>query len=195
MSRPDPWTCSFVDWVAAFEGADFEQTWREQLQWAKAQEIAKRRDEIVSSGRAVLDAVADCAVAGLAMPPWLTEEFVRRHQAVAGFSAATWDAPIAFGPAHPTLGRKPTASQLRALNAQSRAAPVLAALFDREGIPRTPRGYAAAAKKLHKSGVTREQIKLWLPKKHMTRARKEVTPTADALQSANPFGIVKKEGE
>ena len=197
MSRPDPdpWTCSFAEWTASFEGADFEETWREQLQWSKAREIVEHREQIMSSGRAVLDAVADCARAGLTMPPWLADEFVRRHQAIVSYRAATFDDPEAFGPTHPDLGRVPTVSQLRAKNAQRRAAPVLAALFDQRELPRTPKGYAAAAKLLHRGGLTPEQVRLWLPKRRRKGASKGSAPTADALAWANPFGVVKKKGQ
>ncbi len=201
MSRLDPWTCEFADWMAAFEGADFEQTWREQLQWAKAREIAARRELIVSSGRAVLDAVADCARAGLTMPPWLADEFLRRHQAVAGFIAASWSDPSSFGPAHPALGRKPTTAQLRALEAQGRAAPALEWLFhpDRPGrLQRTSEGYKAAAKVLRKSGLSTKQIRMWLPKlkphrRHPSKRRAIDTPTSDALKWANPFGVKSRK--
>ncbi|MBX3601186.1 MAG: hypothetical protein KF863_11210 [Rubrivivax sp.] len=52
-------------------------------------------------GAAVLDAVAQCAAHGLALPPWLAAEFVARHQrAVKGF-CRTWCDSDAFGDVYP----------------------------------------------------------------------------------------------
>lgn len=165
MNKPDPWTCAAGEWIDYFADADFDSTWREQLQWVQAQAIAVRRAAILSgTGRDVLDAVAECARCGLVMPPWLASEFLRRHGAVTSYQAATWDDPGAFGLAHPDLGRKPKKSTLQANERRKLALPALAFLFGAGGLARGANGYKAAAARLRKSGISAKQVKSWLPK-------------------------------
>lgn len=98
MSGPapfDPWT------MTTEKSLEVDMDERQLNQYLAAKGINQRRDEIVRSGFAVLEAVAACARRELVMPEWLSKEFRRRFNAVCFHRTASWDDEQAFGRPYP----------------------------------------------------------------------------------------------
>lgn len=189
----DPWESTLEDGLAHFSGE--EEISEAHMRWLAAREMVARREAIISSGRNVLDAVADCARLGLPLPGWLAAAFLTRHSAVRHCRVPSWDDPQAFGSPYPGAGRVPTRTQLSAMALRDRSIPLLQALFDPAGryrLPRTAAGYAEAAAKL---GLSPKQVRTWLPK---TRKNRRGTPSDDSVELGraglewnDPFGLGK----
>jgi hypothetical protein len=157
----DPWAATLDEWLAHFDGdTRAEETFD---QFGRAVAIAKApADPKDWSGRDVLQAVANCAHFGLAMPTWLASQYLRRFRWVVAARAPSWDHPRVFGEAFPGIGRpRPTGVQLFVLRQKMSAVPALERFFSTGNAKRNPAGYAAAANEL---GLTVKQVRTWLPK-------------------------------
>lgn len=98
MSEPTP----FDPWSMTTEKSlEVRMDERQLMQYLAARDMTKRREEIVGSGFAVLEAVAACARYELIMPAWLSAEFRRRFNAVRFHRTASWDDEQAFGRPYP----------------------------------------------------------------------------------------------
>jgi hypothetical protein len=72
------------------------------FQYFATRMVLRLRPKIeMGSGFAVLQAVAECARTGLAMPDWLAVEFLKRYRAVRHYEERSWDAPKSFGRPYP----------------------------------------------------------------------------------------------
>lgn len=92
----DPWTATREEARAAQVGCN-DLGAGPLMQWIFARKLMAKRELIEVDGGAVMDAVADCATVGLAMPDWLARAFLKRYDAVARARAISWDDSAAFG--------------------------------------------------------------------------------------------------
>jgi hypothetical protein len=84
-----------TQWVEEFRQSPLYREIGEELLREAQQQVRK-----TGSGRAVLDAVATCALHDLVMPDWLAVEFLRRYRGATHYTAKSWDDLRAFGPPH-----------------------------------------------------------------------------------------------
>jgi len=105
----DPWTADEVQALTAHR-ADEAAGVRSGPKGAMAQcmaawRVLALRERIDGAGDGagfdVLEAVSECAMAGLQMPEWLEDAFLQRYRSVQQLRAKSWDDPNAFGPPYP----------------------------------------------------------------------------------------------
>ena len=72
------------------------------FQWFEAQRLTASRASVEKgTGFDVLEAVAGCALHGLAMPEWLAMAYLKRYRHVQMLHGDSWDAEAAFGKPYP----------------------------------------------------------------------------------------------
>ena len=72
------------------------------FQYVAAQTCIALRERIEGGdGKAVLNAVAECAKAGLVMPDWLARAYLKRWRVVVQAKAKSWDDEASFGRPYP----------------------------------------------------------------------------------------------
>jgi hypothetical protein len=70
------------------------------FQWVALNEVERLRLQFeMGSDFALLQAVAECALHGLVMPPWLSQNYLERYRKVVHADVGTWDE--AFGRPYP----------------------------------------------------------------------------------------------
>ncbi len=127
----DPWTASLEE--AQQQPNAYEPQGSVQ-QCVYANELTAKRDEIITGdGFSVLQAVAKCAVAGLALPDWLARAFLARYRSVQGGQVGSWDDEKSFGKPYPK-GTQMSAIRRRRLNRSRVVIVVNKLIFQNPGI-------------------------------------------------------------
>lgn len=184
----DPFTATFDEAVAALH-ADPHASPNATNQWLQAQRLLEMRERVErGSGFDVLEGVAVCAAAGLVMPTWLAQPFLRRYRQVEDAHVPSWDDGAAFGRPYPPNFPFRTLRQKRELCSR------LYAMFRPVGpLPRTDVGWKAAAEVL---GISPRQVEDWTPKTRANRRRPKPTeaavPQREAFASADPFNLTRR---
>jgi len=118
----DPWRVSDPAEVAAHIGSSNHGPTGPFDQWQAAQEVTRWREACMreDGGRQIMRCVALCAIHALALPPWLRDAFVQRHNLVSDAYVATWDE--AFGRPWPKRTRMAIVRRRRVLKQRVHAA-------------------------------------------------------------------------